>query len=177
MSNNCLIEHSCQKTYNELLVFFYFSLFHMFILWYLLEQKRIGLIMKVVIFREVQYIYNGLLMDEDHLVQPNCSCPSRFPALVPSDSGSCQQNPGNLSLTDTVPRLNHLAHPIDFITDDDLNTFWISQVNSTVETNSIVIDFESVYQVCWVLRCNCLYDANSLLSKANFFISNLMPLS
>ena len=78
-------------------------------------------------------------------VASNCRCPPTHPKINVAEPAKCLKNlEGDLY---TVSRLADTAHPIEFATDGDTQSFWLSKIT---ENATISIDFSySGLQVCF----------------------------
>lgn len=65
----------------------------------------------------------------------HCRCPPTHPKINVAEPAKCLKNvEGDL---DTVSRLKDTAHPIEFATDGDTLSFWLSEIteNATIDIN------------------------------------------
>ena len=86
------------------------------------------------ILREAVEVFTGTLPSV--YVASNCRCPPTHPKINVAEPAKCLRNQeGNLD--DTVSRLADTAHPIEFATDGDTFSFWLSEIaeNATVDIN------------------------------------------
>jgi len=87
-------------------------------------------------FREATEAFTGVLPFA--YVASSCRCPPTHPKINVAEPAKCLKNlEGDL---DTVSRLADTAHPIEFATDGDTLSFWLSEI-----TNSVTIDINLSY--------------------------------
>ncbi|KAG8443758.1 hypothetical protein GDO86_009077 [Hymenochirus boettgeri] len=87
-------------------------------------------------------------------IQSDCRCPVSHPRLHPSLQRFCIPN-GAYNATGTkILRLNADAHPLSYINDNDLETFWISSLLPSLANDNgitVTLDFDGQYQVFYVI--------------------------
>ena len=85
-------------------------------------------------FREAIELFTGVLPSA--YVASHCRCPPTHPKINAAEPAKCLKNlEGNA--TDSVSRLADTAHPIEFATDGDTLSFWLSEIteNVTIDIN------------------------------------------
>ena len=88
------------------------------------------------LFREAIEVFTGVLPFA--YVASSCRCPPTHPKINVAEPAKCLKNlEGDL---DTVSRLADTAHPIEFATDGDTLSFWLSEI-----TNNVTIDINLSY--------------------------------
>ena len=89
-----------------------------------------------IFFREAIEAFTGVLPFA--YVASSCRCPPTHPKINVAQPAKCLKNKdGDV---DTVSRLADTAHPIEFATDADPQSFWLSEI-----TNSVTIDINLSY--------------------------------
>lgn len=91
-------------------------------------------------------------------VASSCRCPPTHPKINVAEPAKCLKNlEGDL---DTVSRLADTAHPIEFATDGDTLSFWLSEI-----TNSVTIDINLSYSGLQVMYFFCHFQILRLLTS------------
>ena len=86
-------------------------------------------------FREAIELFTGVLPSA--YVASNCRCPPTHPKINAAEPAKCLKNLEGNNATDSVSRLADTAHPIEFATDGDTLSFWLSEIteNVTIDIN------------------------------------------
>ena len=107
-------------------------------------------------FREAIEAFTGVLPFA--YVASSCRCPPTHPKINVAEPAKCLKNlEGDL---DTVSRLADTAHPIEFATDGDTLSFWLSEI-----TNSVTIDINLSYSGLQVMYFFCHFQILRLLTS------------
>ena len=92
---------------------------------------------------EIDEVYSGVLPPVR--IQSNCRCPPTHPRESPLQTTSCIANGEPVTTSTAVARLNINTHPLEFVNDGDVSTFWIS---TTLEHATISVNLGDIFQVC-----------------------------
>ena len=88
--------------------------------------------------REITEVYTGVFPTT--YIASECRCPPTHPKISNSLPGrKCVKN-SDTSETNLVSRLANTAHPVEFATDDDSWSYWLSE-----DTNQVTIDVNLMY--------------------------------
>lgn len=70
----------------------------------------------------------------------HCRCPPTHPKIIEGEPAKCLKN-REIGALDTKLRLKDTAHPIQYATDGDLLTFWLSEI-----TENVTLDINLLYE-------------------------------
>ena len=96
--------------------------------------------------REINALFRGNDSLSKVYIDSECRCPASHPRIADYFSRMCLTN--DPTSMNAEMRINERAHPLEFITDGDVSTFWLSKLINKVV---ITIDLKSQYQIFYIL--------------------------
>ncbi len=92
-------------------------------------------------------------------IQSECRCRGSHPRVNPSQTTHCIPNGVPDNLGDELLRLNNESHPLQYLSDGDSNSYWVSSFTSDV---MVTVDLGDQFQVqTGMLACSFILEALS----------------